>query len=160
MRPLFAAAREANSAPPGDREAVASPWCPWDKCLVGSGEDTSVRIDRWLLAARVFKTRTLSQQACSGGRVTVNETRATPHRAVRIGDRVRIQTPRGLRDLEVLALAERRLPAPEASALYEDRSPPPAPRPTAEPVVLERERGEGRPSKRDRRSMDRFRGRR
>ena len=128
---------------------------------MGSGEDVSVRVDRWLLAARVFKTRTLSQQACTGGRVTVNETRATAHRAVRIGDRVRIQTPRGLRDLKILALAERRLPAPEASALYEDHSPPPEPRPAADPIgAFERGRGEGRPSKRDRRSMDRFRGRR
>lgn len=115
----------------------------------------SVRVDRWLLAARVFKTRTLSQQACAGGKVSVNDVRATAHRPVRVGDRVRIQTPRGLRDFVVLGLAERRLPAPQAQELYEDHSPPPEPRPP--PPMMERDRGSGRPSKRDRRSMDRFR---
>lgn len=120
-----------------------------------SDHGAGVRIDKWLLAARVFKTRTLSQQACAGGKVTVNDVRASAHRAVRVGDRVRVQGARGLRDLVVLGLAERRLPAPEAQLLYEDRSPPPEPR--AAPPVEHRERGSGRPSKRDRRSMDRFR---
>ena len=115
-----------------------------------------VRLDRWLLAARVFKTRTLSQQACAGGKVTVNDNKATAHRPVRVGDRVRIQGPRGLRDLVVRGLAERRLPAPDAQELYEDHSPPPPPRDEAPPTMA-RERGSGRPSKRDRRSMDRFR---
>lgn len=116
----------------------------------------SVRIDRWLLAVRVFKTRTLSQQACAGGKVTVNDVRATAHRPVRAGDRVRIQGARGLRDLVVLGLAERRLPAPDAQELYEDHSPPPEPRePPA--LTLQRDRGSGRPSKRDRRKVDRFR---
>lgn len=114
----------------------------------------SVRVDKWLLAARVFKTRSLSQEACAGGKVTVNDSKASAHRAVRVGDRIRIQGPRGLRDLVVLALAERRLPAPQAQELFDDRSPPPDPRPAP---PNQRERGSGRPSKRDRRTMDRFR---
>ncbi|MDG2303844.1 MAG: RNA-binding S4 domain-containing protein [Candidatus Binatia bacterium] len=115
----------------------------------------NVRVDRWLLAVRVFKTRTLSQQACAGGKVSVNDSRVSAHRPVRIGDRVRIQGPRGLRDLIVLGLGERRLPAPDAQLLYEDKSPPPEPR--AEAPLVQRERGSGRPSKRDRRSMERLR---
>ena len=120
--------------------------------------DSSVRIDRWLLAVRAFKTRTLCQEACTGGKVTINENKATPHRPVRIGDRVRIQGPRGLRDFVVRGLAERRLPSPEAQALYEDRSPPPPERPReiAPPRI---ELGQGRPSKRDRRRLDRVRRR-
>lgn len=114
----------------------------------------SVRVDKWLLAARVFKTRSLSQDACAGGKVSVNDNKASAHRPVRVGDRVKIQGPRGLRDLIVVGLAERRLPAPQAQELYEDKSPPPEPRPA--PPDL-RERGSGRPSKRDRRTMDRFR---
>ncbi len=119
----------------------------------------SVRLDRWLLATRMFKTRTLSQQACAGGKVSVNGGRATAHRAVRVGDRVRIQTSRGLRELQVVGLGERRLPAPEAQGLYEDHSPPPTPPAEAPPVTFERDRGSGRPSKRDRRSMRQLRGR-
>jgi len=119
-----------------------------------------VRIDRWLLAARVFKTRPLCQQACEGGRVEVNGTRANAHKAVRAGDRVRIRTERGLRDLEILRLGEKRLPASEAELLYADHSPPPEPRPGPGahglPVA---ERGAGRPSKRDRRAISRLRGR-
>jgi len=117
----------------------------------------SVRIDRWLLAARVFKTRTFAQQACAGGKVTVNDARATAHRPVRVGDRVRIHGPRGRRDLVVLALAERRLPAPDAKLLYEDESPPPPARP--DPPPMYREPRSGRPSKRDRRTLDRIRRR-
>ncbi len=120
-----------------------------------SDHGDSVRVDRWLLATRVFKTRTLSQQACAGGKVLVNDVKVSAHRPIRVRDRIQIQGPRGLRDLIVLGLGERRLPAPEAQLLYDDKSPPPAPR--EETASMPRERGSGRPSKRDRRSMDRFR---
>lgn len=120
----------------------------------------TVRIDRWLLAARVFKTRPLCQQACEGGKVTVNSTKATSHKPIRVGDRVRVQTERGLQDLEVVRLGEKRLPASEAAQLYVDHSPPPEPRPEgAWPGAPFAERGAGRPSKRDRRAIARLRGR-
>ena len=127
--------------------------------MAGSAKE-SVRIDRWLLAARMFKTRPLAQQACAGGKVSLNGRNADPHRAVRPGDRIEIQTPRGLRIIEVVGVGERRGTSADALALYEDHSPPPEP-PT--PMTArgrpEREAGAGRPSKRDRRQMDRLRRR-
>ncbi|MFQ5513000.1 MAG: RNA-binding S4 domain-containing protein [Myxococcota bacterium] len=115
----------------------------------------SVRLDRWLCAARIFRSRTQANEACGGGHVRVNETRARPSHALRVGDEVRVQEPRRLRILEVLALAERRLPAPQARELYVDHSPPPPPR---EQVFLPRPRGAGRPTKRDLRQLRKLRG--
>jgi ribosome-associated heat shock protein Hsp15 len=116
----------------------------------------SVRIDRWLCAARVLKSRTQATQACVGGRVRVNDESVKPHFALRVGDRVRVQGERGPRVLEVVALAEKRLSPTLARALFTDHSPPPEPRPARMP---RREPGAGRPTKRERRSLDRFRGR-
>ena len=110
----------------------------------------SVRLDRWLCAARIFKSRTQAGQACAGGHVAVNQDRAKPHHPVRVGDEVCAQTEHLLRVLEVLALAERRLSPPRARELYADHSPPPPP---PEEVFLPRERGAGRPTKRDRRRL-------
>jgi ribosome-associated heat shock protein Hsp15 len=113
----------------------------------------SVRIDRWLWAARVFKTRSLCGAACSGGHVRLNGSTAKPSARVHVGDEVRAERPGGLRILEVAALAERRLSAPLARDLYLDRSPPPPPR---EPRAAVRARGAGRPTKRDRRALQRL----
>jgi ribosome-associated heat shock protein Hsp15 len=110
----------------------------------------SVRLDRWLCAARIFKSRTQAGQACAAGRVTVNQSRAKPHHPVRVGDEVRARAGDLLRVFEVLALAESRLSPPRARELYVDHSPPPPPR---EEVFLPRERGAGRPTKRDRRRL-------
>lgn len=122
-----------------------------------------VRIDRWLLAARLFKTRELCAAACDGGKVEVNSVSAKPHKAVRIGDRLRVTTPGGRRELVVSALAERRLPAVEARTLYEDVTPPTPPEPrsgTADRAARPlRERGSGRPTKRDRRLTERLKWR-
>jgi ribosome-associated heat shock protein Hsp15 len=114
----------------------------------------SVRIDRWLCAARVFKSRSLAREACVGGRVQLNGSPAKPSSPVHIGDRVRAQKPSGPRLLEVRALAERRLAPSRARELYEDHSPPPPPR--VERVGV-RARGAGRPTKRDRRALERAR---
>ncbi|HKC50425.1 MAG TPA: S4 domain-containing protein [Myxococcota bacterium] len=116
----------------------------------------SVRVDRWLCAARVYPSRTQATQACVGGKVRVNEDAVKPHHALCVGDRVRAQTERGLRLLEVAALAEKRLSASLAAKLFVDHSPPPPPRPTRMP---RREPGAGRPTKRERRKLERFRGR-
>lgn len=114
----------------------------------------SVRIDRWLAASRLYKTRSLAQQACTGGHVKVNGMPVRPSHAVRAGDEIRAEAPRGSVVWIVTALAEKRLSAPEAQKLYEDRSPPPPPR---EEVVAPRSRGAGRPTKAERRAIDRLR---
>jgi ribosome-associated heat shock protein Hsp15 len=116
----------------------------------------SVRLDRWLTAARLYKSRTLAQEACDAGRVEVNGLAARPSHALRVGDEVQARAPRGLVVLDVLKLADKRLSPPEARLLYADRSPPPEPR---EPPVALRERGAGRPTKAERRALDRFRAR-
>jgi ribosome-associated heat shock protein Hsp15 len=114
----------------------------------------SVRIDRWLCATRLYKTRSQSQQACSGGLVKVNGTNVRPSHPVRAGDEVRAEAPRGLVIWHVKTLAEKRLSAALAAALYEDHTPPPPPR---EEVVAPRARGAGRPTKAERRALDRLR---
>ncbi len=110
---------------------------------------SSVRIDRWLLATRSFKTRS---QACAAGKVKLNGDSAKAARKVSPGDRVEVRCPRGLRILEVVALAEHRLSAPEAEKLFIDHSPPPEPRPLRAALPV-RERGAGRPTKRERRQI-------
>lgn len=119
-----------------------------------SGPDESVRLDKWLLAARLYKTRTLCQEACDGGHVHVNDRAAPPARPVKVGDVVVAHTLGGRKVLRVLALGEKRGPAAAARALYDDLTPPEPP--SAEPPAL-RDRGAGRPTKRDRRMIERFR---
>jgi ribosome-associated heat shock protein Hsp15 len=115
-----------------------------------------VRLDRWLWAARFFKTRSLAHAACDGGKVDVNGQAGKPSRAVRVGDRVEVTQGDWRRDLLVTSLAERRASATEARALYEDRSPPPPPRRLRPPPPVLRPRGLGRPTKRERRLQDRL----
>jgi ribosome-associated heat shock protein Hsp15 len=117
----------------------------------------SIRVDRWLWAARFFKTRSLASAACAGGKVDVNDAAAKPSRLVRPGDVLRITLPGGQRVARVLALSERRGPASEARALYEDLTPPAPPRARQVPPVL-RPPGAGRPTKRERRRIERLRG--
>jgi ribosome-associated heat shock protein Hsp15 len=118
----------------------------------------TTRIDRWLWAARAFKTRSLAAQACDGGKVTVNDAAAKPHKLVRPGDEVVFTTPVGKRIWKVLDLAERRGPATVARTLYDDLTPPPPPEPVADATLPRREAGSGRPTKRDRRQMRKFFG--
>ncbi|MCP4006486.1 MAG: RNA-binding S4 domain-containing protein [bacterium] len=118
----------------------------------------SVRVDRWLCATRVFRSRNLASEACVGGRVKLNGGTVKAHHPLRVEDEVVVETPRGLRILQVKALAEKRLSAPLARELYEDNSPEPAPRDPYLPREPSRPQGEGRPTKRDRRALNRFRG--
>lgn len=127
----------------------------------GGTPSDSARLDRWLLAARVYKTRPLCAAACDGGKVDVNGSAATPHKLVRVGDRIQATTEGGRRQLVVRALGLRRLSAPDARELYEDVTPPPTPEEIARRQIerLEyRDPGAGRPTKRDRRDMRRLRG--
>jgi ribosome-associated heat shock protein Hsp15 len=115
----------------------------------------SVRLDRWLAATRLYKSRTAAQEACAAGHVSVNGQPARSSHALVVGDEVTARAPRGLAVLEVVALADKRLSAAKARELYIDHSPPPPPR---EERVAPRERGAGRPTKADRRALDRLRG--
>ena len=116
-----------------------------------------MRLDKWLWAARVFKTRSLAGAACDGGKVDLNDQAAKPAKAVRPGDLVRVTLPQGRRRiLKVAALDDRRGSASVARALYEDLTPPAPPRQrwAAPPLRLP---GAGRPTKRERRAIDRLR---
>ncbi len=115
----------------------------------------NVRLDKWLSAARVYKSRTSAQEACTAGHVSVNGQGARSSHALVVGDEVTARAPRGDLVLEVVALADKRLSPPKARELYLDHSPPPPPR---EERVAPRERGAGRPTKADRRALDRLRG--
>jgi ribosome-associated heat shock protein Hsp15 len=116
--------------------------------------DDGLRIDKWLWFARLAKTRTLAQKLAVSGRVRVNRQKndSAAHQ-VKVGDVLTIAFDAGVRVLRVAALGARRGPAAEARLLYEDLSPPPPPAP-----VRERAPGAGRPTKRDRRAFERFRG--
>ena len=87
----------------------------------------SVRLDKWLWAARCFKTRSQATDACSEDKARVNDRVAKASQAVKVGDTVDVVCPGGRRVLEVRGLAERRGPAAAAQALYEDHTPPPEP---------------------------------
>jgi ribosome-associated heat shock protein Hsp15 len=114
------------------------------------------RLDKWLWAARFFKSRTQAAAACDGGKVDVNEQAAKPARAVRPGDLLHITQKRSRRIVRVVALAERRGPGAAAALLYEDLTPPPPPREERAAPAMYRPPGAGRPTKRERRLMERI----
>lgn len=114
-----------------------------------------VRIDQFLTAARLCKSRTLARDACAASHVKLNGITVKPGHVVRPGDEIRATLPRGLVVVKVVALADRRLSPELARTLYEDHSPPPPPREDRAP---RRDRGAGRPTKSDRRALRRLRG--
>lgn len=125
---------------------------------------SSVRMDIWLWAARFFKTRALSKRACEIGRIQSNGTPAKPAREVRVGDMLRVTNDSGDFEIEVLELSEMRGPAAVAQTLYRETE---ASRELRMKLAEERKAmprfdavGHAKPSKRDRREMDRMRGRR
>jgi ribosome-associated heat shock protein Hsp15 len=119
----------------------------------------SIRVDKWLWAARVFKTRSLASTACDGGKVDINAEAAKPAKRVRSGDLIEVTMPRGRRRiLKVAAVGDRRGSAEAARQLYEDVTPPEPPRPRQAPPPF-RTPGAGRPTKRERREIERLRGR-
>jgi ribosome-associated heat shock protein Hsp15 len=121
----------------------------------------SVRIDKWLWAVRVFRTRTAATSACSAGRVTLNGEPAKPATKLVPGDRVSARRGDQTVVYVVAELIERRVSAVAAAACYHDQSPPRLAPETAASVPPggARPRGEGRPTKRERRQIDRLRGR-
>jgi ribosome-associated heat shock protein Hsp15 len=113
------------------------------------------RVDKWLWHARVVRTRTAAAQLAAAGHVRINGLRVdAPSRTVRAGDVVTIALDRGVRVLKVVGFAERRGPAAGTQILCEDLQPPV---PRSEPAAP-RLSGMGRPTKRDRRAIDRFTG--
>jgi len=118
------------------------------------------RIDKWLWHARVVKTRTLAQRLVEQGYVRLNGTRLKiASQSVKAGDVLTIALDERVKVLEVRDFAETRGSAPLAQRLYIDRSPPPVPRPERPPTGIARDPGTGRPTKRDRREIDRIKGR-
>jgi len=124
---------------------------------------TNIRLDKWLWAARFFKTRALAARACTLGRILSNGQPAKPARDIRVGDMLRVTNDGGDFEVEVLQLSEVRGPAPVAQTLYRETD---ASRELRLKVAAERramrqfeELPAGRPSKRDRRRIIQFRGR-
>jgi ribosome-associated heat shock protein Hsp15 len=129
-----------------------------------NGEDGRVRLDKWLWAARFYKTRSLAAEAVAGGKVQVNGDRAKRARPLQVGDEVRLR--QGPYELLVVvrALSARRGPASVAAELYEER---PESRAAREAMALQLKSlhaafvpEKGRPTKRDRRDLERLKGRR
>ena len=118
----------------------------------------SVRMDKWLWAARLYKTRTLATQACKAGHVKIQGTAVKPSRMLRVGETLQARCGFLLREVRVRALLERRVSAKELPAYLEEISVPedlrPAARQQMTPPVSLRPRGSGRPTKRDRRRLD------
>ena len=123
-----------------------------------SGADARIRIDKWLWHARFFKSRTLAAKSVGSGQVRVNRRIVTkPNHAVQPGDVLTFSLGPHIRVIEISALGERRGPASEAQRLYTDLDPPRRRDPSAENAAAgAREPGSGRPTKRDRRALDRL----
>jgi ribosome-associated heat shock protein Hsp15 len=125
----------------------------------------TVRLDRWLMAARFYKTRSQSSAACEGGKVKVNGASSKPHKAVRLGDKLTVHVRDRYRNVTVLGLAERGLPPAVARTLYEEEI-----RMTPSDELREQMRifsrslkkaprkFKGRPTKKERRDMDKVGG--
>ena len=113
------------------------------------------RVDRWLCAVRLVKTRPMATKLCEGGHVSVNGSPAKPSTKVRAGDEVHALIATRERIVEVVQPIETRVGAPAAATCYIDKSPPPVINEIAPGIKVLR--GEGRPSKRLRRELDRMR---
>jgi ribosome-associated heat shock protein Hsp15 len=115
-----------------------------------------VRIDQWLAAVRISKTRADAAAACRGGHVTINDKAAKPSSPVKVGDRVEARINRRERIVDVRRVIAKRVGAAVAADCFDDHSPPPPER-DPRPLFAVRDRGSGRPTKRDRRKIDQLR---
>ena len=125
--------------------------------------DDRVRIDKWLWAARFYKTRSLAAEAIAGGKVQLNGERVKRAKAMQIGDELRIRQGPYEHQIVVRELSERRGPASEAARLYEER---PESRAAREAMALQLKSihaafvpERGRPTKKDRREIEKLKGR-
>ena len=116
------------------------------------------RIDSWIWAIRLAKTRSAATALCKAGHVRLNGDRAKPAQTVKVGDEVRVVLPgANERIVEVRQILQKRVSAALAAPAYIDHTPPPPPR-EERVYVATRDPGAGRPTKRDRREIDRLRG--
>ena len=115
-------------------------------------------MDSWIWSVRLAATRSAASGACRAGHVRVNGVRVKPAHAVRAGDEVRLRGEGRERVVVVQQVITKRVSAPVAATCYIDNSPPPPPREEAVPVAA-RDRGAGRPTKRERRSIEKLLGR-
>jgi ribosome-associated heat shock protein Hsp15 len=118
----------------------------------------SVRLDRWLSAARMFKSRTQAQEACDAGKVELGGAVAACDKPVKVGDRLRVRRAERTQELEVVALDGKRQGPAAARLLYVDHTPAPPAKDSPEARAPARDRGAGRPTKHDRRAMERHFG--
>src|SRR5438128_8711961 len=139
----------ASATPPGRQTRAATGSCWHD------GYIDATRVDVWLWAVRLYKTRSAATAACRGGHVRVNRAAAKASTSVKVGDRVEAFVERE-RILEVVTVISKRVGAAVAATCLVDHSPP-VPVVRREPPLFLRERGSGRPTKRDRRELDRLR---
>ncbi len=126
-----------------------------------SNPSGAARLDKWLWAVRLFKTRSLATDACRAGSVTIGDQPAKPAREVRAGERVLVRQGLVLRTLEVVAVPPSRMAAKRVPEFCTDLTPPSEFEKARENHVqqfLAREKGSGRPTKRDRRLMDELLG--
>ena len=121
-------------------------------------ENDKLRIDKWLWAARFFKTRSLAAEAIESGKVTINETRVKPAKSLCVGDRLDIRLGQYTFEVVVQALSSKRGPAPQAQKLYRESDESRARRAeiAANLKALPQPAFKGRPTKRDRREIERF----
>ncbi|WP_043675096.1 RNA-binding S4 domain-containing protein [Streptomyces xylophagus] len=141
--------RSGTAEPQGDTVAAAR--------AAGPSNGESVRVDSWIWSVRLVKTRSMGAAACKGGHVRVNGERVKPAHSVHVGDEVRLRHEGRERVVIVKQVIRKRVGPPVAVQCYVDNSPPPPPREAVAPAGI-RDRGTGRPTKRDRREMERLRG--
>ena len=120
-------------------------------------ELTTARVDSWLWAVRLCKTRSAATAAARAGHVRIGGDRAKAAQAVRIGDEVRLRVDGFDRTVIVTKLVVKRVGAPVAVLCYDDKTPP-RPKPEEVAMVPVRDRGAGRPTKRERRELEKLRG--
>jgi len=125
----------------------------------GTGTADRLRIDKWLWAVRVYKTRTLAAEACRGGHVKIGGDAVKASREIRIGETIDARAGVVNRTVKVLGLLEKRVGAGAVKAFMEDLTPPEEyqkAREAAMQPLFSRPRGAGRPTKKDRRNIDKF----
>ena len=157
MNPPAPAADRAGPFAEGARVGAAVERVP-DYSVPVAG-DQAGRVDSWIWSVRLAATRSAASGACRAGHVRVNGVRVKPAHAVRAGDEVRLRSGGRERVVIVQQVITKRVSATAAVACYIDNSPPPPPRQEAVPVAA-RDRGAGRPTKRERRSIEKLLGRR
>lgn len=124
-----------------------------------AGDGKPVRIDAWVWAVRLMKTRSAAAEACRAGHIKLNDAAVKPAQTLAVGDRVRVWVDHRELNVEVTGLIRKRVGAAIARTCYIDHSPPPPPKEIMASIPR-RDRGAGRPTKKERREIDRLQGRR